>query len=240
MKTTISSFTSIAILSILFMACAQPRIASNDRYIESFSAVESDVTANIIYRQSSNTGVKIFGDKSTVEAFSMKVKNGVLCINCKESVNERGVPKVDIYVFSPQLNRIELSGAGIFTLDGPITGNKLFIESEGMENLVGDNLSYEHIIVESNGTGNVTLSGKTNSLQIISDGVGNVRTENLQSVTVLSTSNGAGNVYCAASGGIDLTVNGEGNIFYSGNPTMKNIVRNGMGKITRTSNLTGL
>lgn len=239
MKTT-SFITAIVSAIILFSSCAQSRFDNQRTFVSSYSSVENQAMANIFYRQSPKTSVQLFGDQSAIDNISMKVKNGALCIDSNADCVRNNTKKVDIYISSPQLNRIVLNGKGAFALEGTVEGNTLFIESNGIGNFSADNLLYEHIIVESEGVGNITLSGKTNSLQIISDGVGMIRTDNLRAITALTTSNGVGNIYCTASKAVDLTANGVGNIFYSGEPALKNIVRNGVGDVLQTRNLSGL
>lgn len=228
MKQTTLYFSILLAMSIFLSGCAQTRMHADNGRIAPFSAIESDAVANIYYTQSPDTRVRIMGNSSETDIVSMNVENGVLYLK-RQNDNEN--QKVDIYISSPQIERLVLTGVGNFSFENAVEGKMLEIRNDGVTNVVANHLMLTHLIVESNGVGNITLGGKTNSLQITSSGVGNVHAHNLDANTVITTSLGVGNVYCYATEAVDLTANGKGNIFYGGNPSIKNINEQGTGHI---------
>ena len=86
--------------------------------------------------------------------------------------------------------------------------------------------------VSDNGVGNIALKGSADNLEIESEGVGNINTRDLKAQHVKVSSEGVGNISCYASGSIDIKSEGVGNVSYYGNPELKTIIKNGVGRVS--------
>lgn len=237
MKTNLSLLTFLFFAALTFTSCtmqAQNRISSETYRVSSFNAIVSNSVGNIHFSQGSSTSVRAEGNQETIDNLRISVKDGKLVIDMAKRPFKRfnlGRKKLDIYISSPTLSVLQMNGVGNVTLEGNINTPQLEIISDGVGNLKAEELSCENITIDSEGVGNITLAGKTNSLSISSDGVGNVHAEELIAKNATVTSDGIGNVSFYASESMDVSSDGVGNVTYYGNPKNKNITKDGVGKL---------
>jgi len=204
---------------------------SKNYKIKSFSSVNANTVADIVYSQSDKVSVKAEGSQEMIEHLQISVNRGVLTIeNDKEFNNQNNEPLI-IYLSSPSIESIETRGMGNWNLLGKVKSDDLVIKSDGIGNFHALDLESKKICLKYGGIGNLKLGGTTNLVEIVSNGVGNIDCQNLVSKTTMVKSTKIGKVKCFASESLGLFNEGLGEITYLGNPTFKNFQNSGMGKI---------
>ncbi|WP_418894326.1 head GIN domain-containing protein [Limibacterium fermenti] len=234
MKTKIIVFfTVMAAVMCLSTACAQSRITSKNFPVRAFLAIESNSVGNLHIRQGSDTQVRAEGDDEMIKKLDIRVEQGTLVIDMEKTIVKKWKrnTKLDIYITTPSLSKLEQDGVGNVVFTGTVNVPKLEISSDGVGNISSDELICDDLIIESDGVGNIQLAGKTQILSVYSDGVGNVNTENLIAAKAKIISNGVGNVRCYATEEVDISAGGVGNVTYFGNPASKYIRKGGIGKV---------
>jgi len=237
MKTRILMFASFISICIIATSCAlnaQQRITSKTFNVSAFEAVESNSVANIHFFQGPTTSLRAEGNKDLIDRLNVNVEKGKLIIEMPKNTfknNNLKNKKLDIYISSPTLNLIEMEGVGNFLLEKAFNSPKLEIVSDGVGNLKADNLNCGQIFIRSHGVGNIELAGKANNMTISSNGVGNIKAEKLVAQHASVNSSGVGNVAFNCSESMDVELSGVGNAIYYGNPKVKNISKDGVGKI---------
>ena len=80
--------------------------------LEHFNDINMSGSANIIYQQDSSSRIEIYGSDNIVELLETKVNGKTLNIKFKNNVNIIDKGKLEIKVFSPDLNGLTLNGSG--------------------------------------------------------------------------------------------------------------------------------
>jgi hypothetical protein len=228
------SFISICIIATSCALNAQQRISSKTFHVSAFEAIESNSVANIHFFQGPTTSLRAEGNKDLIDRLNVNVKNGKLIIEMPKNTfknNNLKNKKLDIYISSPTLNLIEMEGVGNFLFEKVFNAPKLEIVSNGVGNLKADNLNCGHIFICSHGVGNIDLAGKAKNMTISSDGVGNIKAKKLVAQHASVNLSGVGNVAFNCSKSMDVELSGVGNAIYYGNPQVKNVSKDGFGKI---------
>ena len=230
----LASFISICIIATSCALNAQQRITSKTFNVSTFEAIESNSVANIHFFQGTSTSLRAEGYKDLIDRLNVNVRNGKLIIEMPKNTfknNNLKNKKLDIYISSPTLNLIEMKGVGNFLFEKAFNSPKLEIVSDGVGNLKADNLNCGHIFIRSHGVGNIDLAGKAKNMTISSDGVGNIKAKKLVAQHASVNLSGVGNVAFNCSESMDVELSGVGNAIYYGNPKIKNMSRDGVGKI---------
>ncbi len=241
MKSSIKLFVTFISMLILLNSCileAQNNITPSKNYInksytlEPFERIECDFVGNIIYTQSNNVNVEIYGPDNIVPLVEMRVDNNTLYISVKDQKRIRlRRTNLELSISTPTIRFIKARGVGDVKLDGQISTSQLEILSEGVGNISTKSLNCEDLKVVSKGVGNVELTGKTTNASYSLYGVGDIRAYNFKSESVECLLTGVGNINCYASESISVNSKGVGSIKYKGNPHDKNISKSGVGSV---------
>lgn len=200
-----------------------------------FEELKINIVGNIEVRQAANHLIRIVGEKKLVDKVVVvqdgkKVKISMdrnFGINLKTQKNAN----LTIYITAPNFTEIENKGVGNLKLAGDFELWKIEIESEGVGNIVSENLRAHNAKVESKGVGTVTLKGASHTLKIESEGVGNIDAGEMTALFAFVESEGVGKVICHASREITIKSKGVGDVIYKGKPAVKNVIKQGIGKI---------
>ena len=227
-------FLSALYVIVITTSCtfAQNKVLITKTFpLQSFTSVESDIVGSIIYTQSSKVSIQAEGDKELIDNLRVNEKNGVLKVTHVLKINIKNKKKLTLYISSPTIVSIDSDGVGNWVMKGKVKADNLKIEFDGVGNFEAFDLESNKIKVDYEGVGNLSLGGSANFLVIESEGVGSVNAENMRAKNAIIKSSGVGSVKCYASESIDLTNSGVGSITYYGNPTVKNMMNSGVGKI---------
>lgn len=199
--------------------------------IHSFTSVNANTAADIVYTQGDRVSVKALGEQEMLNTLRISVKNDVLTIENDQEFNNQLHEPFTIYLSSPSIESIETRGCGNWNIPGKVKSDNLLIKSGGIGGIKASSLESKKISVQYAGIGNLKLCGTTDVVEINSDGIGNIDCRNLISQTTMVKSTEIGKVECFASKSIGLFIDGIGEIIYHGNPTIKNLQNGGMGTI---------
>lgn len=203
--------------------------------LPAFNAIESVVLANIEIMQASSISVVAEGDDDLIEDLIVEVEENTLKVEFKDGKKYKQwkgrSPKLTIFVAMPELTKIESEGVGNIRIKGEMTVDKLTIKSEGVGNIIADNLIANQIYISSDGVGNIELKGTTQNATFHSQGVGNIKAQSLIAQHVKVRSQGVGNVSCHATESADLRSDGIGNVSYYGKPKETKLRKHGLGNI---------
>lgn len=226
---------STLLLVVIATSCtyAERALTNKTFPIQTFSAVKSDVVANVIYTQSNKVGVRAEGDKEMVDNLRITESNGILKIShdSKFSLKFKNMKNLTIYISSPSIIEIDAEGVGNWNMKGNVKTDNLKINFDGVGNFEALELQSLKILANYKGVGNLALGGTTDVIDVKSEGVGSINTQKLFAKDVVMRSSGVGSVKCYASNSIDINNTGVGSVTYYGNPTVKNLNNSGVGKI---------
>ncbi len=231
---------AIIIATINMNACAQKNVKVSSTTsvknfpIEAFEQLNIKSVAKIEFTQSNHLSVRAEGDEAAVNNLLVNSDNGNLNISMiddKLHNNNKNKLNLTIYISSPQLTKIYHQGVGTFNLKDKVEINDLKIEYEGVGNLIAEDLICDNLIIDYKGVGNLKLKGKSTTAIYNSEGVGNVQADKFEVEHLTVRASGVGSVKCYSSNSIDISSDGIGSVTYYGNPEVKKINKNGLGKI---------
>ncbi len=180
------------------------------RDIGSFDRIESNIGADIIVSIGATQSVSLTYDDNLIGYVTTKVRGRKLVVESSRSFSSSRDCQIKIVV--PQLEEVSVGGSGKIEVVG---------------------LDADRFAVEIDGSADVVASGEVGELVIEVNGSGNVDTRDLVAGEATVEINGSGDVNVMARDYLTATVNGSGDIVYTGNPgqVVKNV--EGSGRIRR-------
>lgn len=251
-------FTGI-FLALTTSSCVQRQsVKASQNYITqkvktgNFNAIKVLGSADIIFKQSNDTHVEIYGSDNVVPLLETYVDNHTLIIKFKKNVNVINRGKLQVGVASPELNNLTINGSGnVKITKGIQTDHNVEFCINGSGNIQGEKISCHKMGVSINGSGDVKIqgiqskecyariagsgdidfNGKTGKAEYSIAGSGDIDASSLRASDVTATTTGSGDISCYASKKLTARVSGSGNIAYKGNPQEIDSPRKGLRKL---------
>ena len=183
---------------------------SESRDLPSFTTLQLDGSLDVIISSGERYNCIIEGDDNIVPLVITTVKNQRLHISVEKSYSTKH--KLVIHLEVPEIKDIILNGSGDINL----------------KDVTNENLS---LVIS--GSGDITVTGKVKNLTGVIDGSGDLTLSNLEADFVIITIDGSGDAQVWANKSLKATINGSGDIIYSGNPPNVQSKVNGSGDITK-------
>jgi hypothetical protein len=197
---------------------------TENRNVESFSAIEVGGSVKLILKQDSTTSVRIVADDNIQDRIETRVSGGRLHIEMDGNFCETG--PITIYATTRTLEGVDASGSVEVISDGTLSGERFALDLSGSTkvNLL---LNTGEMRTDASGATEVTLKGQARSHEISMSGSGDVQALDFV----------VGNYRISTSGSTDLKINalnelhvessGASDISYRGNP--KNVKNSNSG-----------
>jgi hypothetical protein len=197
-------------------------VTTESRTLSTFSKVKSEGSFEVYIAQDSVQSVNVEAESNLLPYIETDVSGSILIIRVREHRNIDNHEPIKIYVKSPVVKSINLSGSGLINCDSMITST-LDVNLSGSGNM--------NIIAESNkidahisGSGKITLSGTANETDFNIDGSGNIHAYNLPQDTCFADISGSGDMYVYVNEFLDVRISGSGRVHYIGNPTVNTFI----------------
>lgn len=246
MKTSLLALLATGLFLILTASsCLQGKHATGSKNyltkkveVGHFNEIKLLGSANVTYHQGSQNYIEIYGSDNIIPLLETYVDGNALIIKYKKNVTIwKG--KLEVKVFSPELNKLTINGSGdIHFANGIQSQEDISFSINGSGDIKGEKFKCRRMSVSINGSGDVKLqqieskeciasiagsgdiglSGKTTNAEYKIAGSGNIEAGNLKSKNVSASTAGSGSISCYASGKLIARVTGSGDIAYRGNP----------------------
>jgi hypothetical protein len=202
--------------SLIAAACAGPAAAGNEaaqtRATANFNKVQLDGYFEADIRSGeSRTSVVLSGDPSILTRITTDVRDGTLFVGMKSGTNNVNTP-TRVAISLPALRALSNAGAGLVNITG---------------------LGGEDIAIANDGAAAIRAAGRASRESLTLDGVGKIDASGVDARDVSADNNGVGRITLRASGRLTMSVNGVGEIRYTGNPASVQSQVNGLGRISR-------
>ena len=226
----------ISILAIFAVSCkwtvglvrGSGNVIAEERDVSDFHKVHLSGVGNLIITQGETESLAIEADDNIVPIIETDVSGDELNIDFKRGYTFTPSTAIKFHLTVVDLDEISLSGAGNIDCDDFKT-EILQFDVSGAGDLDFD-LDAERVEVIVSGAGNIVLSGIVDSQEIEIDGAGKYDGEDLESRECVITVSGAGSATVNVSELLDVEINGVGNVYYTGSPSVKQDI-SGLGKI---------
>lgn len=161
-------------------------------------------------------------------------EDGVLVIKMEDNIRFVNVGSLKVYITTPRLDQVTLSGSGDIVGMNKFTGSdkvKLKISGIGDIKLA---LNAPEVEVDISGSGSLYLSGETREAKFTINGIGDCDAAALKAehATVKIAGNGDARVFADAT--LDVNIKGIGSVYYKGDATVKQQIA-GNGDVKRLS-----
>lgn len=224
------SLTGLIILFLGSCNCIQGEgpMVKQDRDVGSFSSIVLQSSADIVLIASSENIVVVEAQENLMELITVENENGTLVIGGHECFNNSQPVRISIGV--NELESLTLQGSGSIIGEGLFNAGWLDIKLSGSGTITMD-LSTEGLNAEINGSGDIHLKGFTDLLELNIFGSGDIDAFDLVSDEVIAKISGSGNANVNASKRMEATINGSGDIHYTGTATDIQTEVNGSGSV---------
>lgn len=223
-----------------------------DRDAKDFKGIDLMASADVIIKQGATYKVIVEGQQNILEILETVVDNGILQIKFKEGSWNLNFDKLNVYVETPSVSSIELSGSGNMTLESAFNSDDLDIKVSGSGNIkTADGLTAKKINVEIGGSGDIKMGATTatalkatvlgsgnfdikgtgDKAEFQVTGSGDIDADAFITKSTEAQTMGSGNINCHATENIDAQIMGSGDIRYSGNPPSVKSKAMGSGEI---------
>lgn len=198
-------------------------------HLGGFKNIEVDVNADVYLVQDVHHPVIISGESNILSNLSVVSENETLKINYINNVDMH--KRLGIYIRLPRLKQVSTTRSASIQTMNPFTTDCLIAQVYGSGTM---SLGVEHATrIRSNvrGSGQISLSGRAETLEVVIYGSGSVLSSKL--ITQQSTINITGTGKCEVHSGEELTVNinGNGKVLYTGNPGVLHSHLSGNGEL---------
>ncbi|MBK6878383.1 MAG: DUF2807 domain-containing protein [Ignavibacteria bacterium] len=236
MKTSLMLFTLVLVLPFLLVSISKAQdvkgngnVVKKTYSVSSFNRIELNGIYNTIIKQGNIESVEIETDENLQSYIKPEVTDKTLQIEQTEEVNFKESTRMNVYITFKSIDKLTNNGVGNLKTDGTVNMNALSVSCNGVGNLELD-LNSSTLNLEMSSVGNIELKGAVTQGDFQISGVGNIDAEDMKVEKLRIESSGVGNAKVYVTGEIQPTVNGAGNIKCKGNPTVKNLKQDGIGK----------
>lgn len=198
-------------------------------HLEGFKNIEVDVNADVYLVQDVHHPVIISGQSNILNNLSVVSESETLKINYINNVGMH--ERLSIYISLPSLNQVSTTRSASIQTMKAFTTDCLIAQVYGSGTM---SLEFEHaarIRSHVRGSGQISLSGTAETLEVVIYGSGRVLSSGLVSQQSIINITGTGK--CEVHSGEELTVNinGNGKVFYTGNPGVLHSHLSGNGEL---------
>jgi hypothetical protein len=195
------------------------------RKVEPFSEISLRISAKVHLEQGAKQNLEIVAKASTLEQIITEVKEGKLIIRFPTKNlfhNDFRPGEITIYITTPQINALGVSGSGEIIAEDEIKTRTLDLDLSGSGNINLSELSADQVKTAISGSGNILLAGKQTAqdLSVVISGSGNFKGMDYSSKDVSIKVSGSGNASIEAKDNLYVRLVGSGTITYKGNPAV--------------------
>lgn len=195
-------------------------IVTEQRTTDHFDGVELRISGNVHVEQSASYSVSVTASENLQEIIRTEVHGTTLCIDTKNNTCINGKKEIEIYVTTPELKKLAISGSGDITSKNNFVAPDLELNISGSGNIYLDSLQTTDYSIHISGSGNVKLAGSsTAQSQFIKiSGSGSVDAFNLPTNECDINISGSGKAQIWAVTKLTASISGSGDVIYKGTP----------------------
>lgn len=211
------SIFSLTIISCKRIVIGSGNVISEDRDVSGFNKVSVSGSGNIYIEQGDMESLTIEAEDNIISLIEAKVSGNTLKIGLKTGASISFTKDIKYHLKVKELESILGSGSGGIYCEALET-DSLLIKTSGSRKVEISNLKTKNINIDSSGSGDITLSGSTNSQKIETSGSVKYFGEELISRICVIDSSGSGDLVVNVSDSLDINASGSVKITYIGSP----------------------
>lgn len=164
--------------------------------VGAFHIVHANGPMNVNIRTGTTASLTFHARADVLPLLTSEVKDGVLTIGINDTGKD-DIGDITVTVITPNIDGVTLNGSGNVDVQG--------VKSADFSGLI-------------NGSGNLTANGSADAAAFTVEGSGNIEAKDLLATSTTVKIAGSGNANVNAAKKLDATVEGSGDIRYTGKP----------------------
>lgn len=230
-------FNSLAFVFVFFFSISMLMAQTTEnRKTDSFKSINLSISAKVYLTQENTTSVKIKAYDRDLNEIITEVEGSTLKIKRKSNKswgwNTRSLKKVEVYISTPNIENLKISGSGNIIAQTPINSGSVAYTISGSGNIIIDKLNAENVNCSISGSGDVRLKGECeDEVNIRISGSGDMEASHFIAKKADIRISGSGDCEVYASDKITARVAGSGDIYYRGKPEYVDSKSAGSGSI---------
>ena len=222
---------AIVAVVVLASGCSLLRSSGDQtsqvREIQGVTSVRLLTSGNLTITTGGTESLTVSAGANDLTGLTSQVIDGTLILDNKDSI---GSGEIAYALTVGPLDRLEVSGSGNASGIGTLRGDSTVLASgSGSVELTG--LAMTGVVVDLSGSGGVTLGGTADTQQVTLSGSGGYDGSGLITAEADVEVDGSGSARVQVTGRLSATVNGSGDITYTGNPPQVDRSTSGSGDI---------
>lgn len=189
-------------------------VVKEERSITTFSKLNVGGAFNVYLNQSDETSLVVEADENLMENIKTEVNGDELRISSKNIKNAKAL---NIYLSSPKIERLKISGAATLEGENTLTADDLEIIASGASE-VELMLDVDELETRASGASSLTLSGSARYHEINASGASEVEAYDLVTNITDAKASGAAQLRINATKEVTSSKSGAGSISVTGNP----------------------
>lgn len=229
-------------------------VIKQQKSVGDYTQISTNGSIDVILTDGKVGDLTVEAESNLIDLVETDVAGGTLQIKIKDGIGINFYKGIKVYV--PVDNRLSLvstSGSGDVTTEKNLNSPELTVQSSGSGditlnsiqalnfhaklsgsgNFSSPSLQCGNADISVAGSGNATLAGKTTALQIKLSGSADLKAPDLVADSVAISIAGSGNATVNAQKTLSASINGSGEIRYTGAATVTKQTVSGSGSITK-------
>ncbi|GLB50063.1 head GIN domain-containing protein [Neptunitalea lumnitzerae] len=208
------------------------RSTTSTRNVGSFDGIEVAGSYHVTLEKGNEGKVTINAEENIIDYIVTEVTNNVLHIYTKDGFSLRSTRGIKITVGFSNLNKAILTGSGSIKSESVISASKMTASVTGSGDIA---LKVKADKVDSyvTGSGDILLEGDTTDFKCTVTGSGDISAYELKASNVIADVTGSGDIHLYCKANLKAYVSGSGDIYYKGNPEIRDLSTSGSGDINK-------
>lgn len=191
-------------------------VTNDTRNVPYFNKIRSLYNFDVYIIQDSMSYAIVEAEENLQPYIETEVSNNTMVIKVHEHRNLENNYPIKIFVHTPDISMIELSGSGNVIADS-INSPTLDIDLPGSGN-IDVTTHCTNLNADVSGSGEIGLTGMSNHTDYSISGSGIIRAYPLTTASCIADISGSGCMYISITTFLDVDISGSGNVFYQGSP----------------------
>jgi len=218
-------FALAMVFVIAFSACRKVSgtgpVVTEARNISGFSEIKSEMSGDIIITPAASYSISIESQQNIIDAIETVLNDGILTIRVKNNTIVKPDSRIKVYISSPNIQGLMVSGSGNMQITGAMPSNDLYLKVSGSGNINIPKLTANSIDANISGSGEININdGAINDERIDIGGSGSVNASNMSAVTADIKIAGSGNARVYVTSNLKVRITGSGSLYYRGTPAI--------------------